>query len=178
MIHYADYFWREGIPVGYQAIPQETDVSFRIISDPYKKRFSLEKYQAGLFKETIYDSNLFDFRQLKKADEAWQRQTLREDKISIRSLIRSIDERVILIEEAHFEGEECRYCKLYSPHNILLATQKILHQSLGDTFDGVLLYDILDHPILIKHYNIDTSSGAFTTLLKEEWKHLPIVHPR
>jgi hypothetical protein len=169
--HFEDYFWKDGKPVGIRKTPPEA-ISFRIITDPYKKRFSVEKYSLEKCQEVIYDSNLFDFRHLKNgADAAWQRECIEEKEEQDLSYIRNMDERIILKEEAFFSGNFCRSCKIYSPHGVLIAIQKILHRSQGDPFNGVILQDILEHPILVKHYELDESSGEFTTLLKEIWDH-------
>jgi hypothetical protein len=170
--HFDEYTWRSGKPVGRQLVPKNSLSSFRVITDPYKKRYSVEKYVSGEFVELVYDSNLFDFRQLKRADEAaWQREVVEESAHLIKSLIRSMDERVILIEEVFFQGNLCHTCRLLSPHGVWIATQKMFHRNLGDAFDGVALFDRLDHPILIKKYAKDASSGEFTTLLSESWEH-------
>lgn len=85
------------------------------------------------------------------------------------SLIRNMDERIILREEAFFDGDYCHTCKFYSPHGVFIASQKIVKKSTE--FTGVKLLDILDHPILIKHYEVDPQSGEFSTLLTEIWTH-------
>lgn len=168
--HFLDYFWENGKPVGRQKVSSAASLSFRILTDPYRKRFSLERYFLGRFDSMIYDSNLFDFRDLKKGENsAWQRDCIEETASLSRSIIRNIEERIILIEEAHFENDICRECKLFSPHGIWIATQNILYRSLDDPFDGVMLVDTLSHPILTKIYLKDSSSGEFTTLLEEKW---------
>lgn len=167
--HFEDYFWKDGKPCGTKKTSADAPLSYRIITDPYKKRFSVEKYSLGKCQEIIYDSNLFDFRHLKAgADAAWQRECIEETEERSLSYIRNMDERIILKEEAFFSGSFCHSCKIYSPHGILIAIQKIVHNG---SWNGVMLEDILGHPILIKHYELDPSSGEFTTLLKEVWEH-------
>lgn len=172
--HYQDYFWAKGKPVGLRQVPKNSPASFRVLSDPYGKRFTIESYTQGKFQEVVYDSNLFDFRLLKKEeDNAWQREILEETPDFVRSLIRNMEERIILIEEAFFEGNVCRFCSFSSPHGIKMAKQNILLQSLGDPFNGVMLIDLLKHPILIKEYEVDEKEGEFTRLIKEKWDHSP-----
>lgn len=162
--HFEDYYWKDGKPVGIKKTSSDAPTTFRIITDPYKKRFSIEKYALGKCHEVIYDSNLFDFRHLKSgADAAWQRECIEEKEDSILSYIRNMDERIILKEEAFFSGTVCHSCKIYSPHGVLIALQRMLK-------DRVILQDILEHPVLIKHYELD-ASGEFTTLLNEVWDH-------
>lgn len=167
--HFEDYFWRDGKPIGTKKTLPNSPLSFRIIADPYKKRFSIEKYVLGKCQEVIYDSNLFDFRHLKAgADAAWQRECIEETEERKMSYIRNMDERIILKEEALFAGNFCKGCKIYSPQGTLIAIQKIM---LNNPWNGVILQDILGHPILIKHYELDPASGEFTTLLMEIWDH-------
>lgn len=167
LLHFRNYFWKEGKPVGKDP-SDATGETFKVITDPYRKRFSVESYSAGKFVDVVYDSNLFDFRHLKSAEiEAWQRECI--DGLPNRSLIRNIDERVILMEEAHFEGDLCTGCTLYSPQGIWIATQKMHLTSKGDAFNGVSLMDKLKRPVLIKEYSIE--EGAFSLLLQEKWVH-------
>lgn len=165
MTHFRNYFWKQGKPVGTLPAHSNDEISFKIITDPYRKRFSVEHYALGAFVEIVYDSSLFDFRHL-KADEcdAWQREYLDDT----RSLIRNMDERIILIEE----NQTPETCKILSSHKVWIATQKTMRKSDGNPFNGFILYDKTDRPILIKHYDVD-ESGLFTTLLKEEWEHKP-----
>lgn len=175
---YRDYFWKKGVPVGHYPVDQSAPESFRVITDPYRKRISLERYLNGTFQEIVYDSNLFDFRLLKKEEESWQREITEETGSYIRACIRSNEERVILIEEAHFEGSLCRFCKFISPHGVLIATQKIHYKPLGDSFDGVILTDKLNRSILIKEYAQGIEPGEFGALLREIWEHAPMISPQ
>lgn len=165
--HFRNYYWKDGKPIGAELSAME-GCSYRIITDPYKKRFSVERYEGESCEEVIYDSNLFDFRHLKVEEtDAWQRQCIEESPEKRRSLIRNMDERVILIEEAHFQDDCCRECTIYSPHGIWIATQKIFRTSCGDSFDGVTLFDRTHRPVLTKKYAVE--EDVFTTLLCEEW---------
>ena len=173
--YFRNYYWNKGKPIGIEISTSNEAETFKIISDPYKKRFSIEKYVFGVFSSVIYDSNLFDFRHLDREENAaWQREVLEELPHQVRSFIRSIDDRIILIEEAFFEEDCCTFCKIFSPHGIWIATQKILYKSRGGAFDGVVLSDKTDRPILIKRYNIEAGTDKFTTLLSEEWEHQPL----
>lgn len=162
------------MPKGIQPTDPETDISYRIIQDPYRKRISVESYHYGKFRDIVYDSNLFDFRLLTKQEEqAWQRELLPERESIQPSIVRSMEERILFLEEASFKGNLCRECKIYSPHGILVAIQKIYYTSLQDPFDGVILKDCLNHTVLIKKYSKDPTTQEFRELLHEQWDHRP-----
>lgn len=168
MSYYQNYFWKHGKPYGARTGSLDDPLSFKVITDPYRKRFSVEQYESGRFIEVIYDSGLFDFRHLKSEEcDAWQREQLTEP----HSIIRNMDDRIILFEESLFENDRCRSCKIYSPHRIWIATQDIFYKKSGDLFNGVVLQDKTGRPILIKHYEADEETGAFTSLVKEQWEH-------
>lgn len=166
-MHYTDYYWKMGKPYGIYPVEAHQNLhSYKIVSDPYFKRISIEKYRFGQFQNVIYDSVLLDFRHLKPTEQtAWQKESLAENK----SLLRNQDDRAILIESYTFEQELCRSCAIQSIHGIPLSLHRMFYQSLQDDFDGVVLYDRENHPVMMKHYQTDPSTGEFTLLLKEEW---------
>lgn len=174
--HYEEYVWKEGLPYGIRPLaapPANVSVTYKVISDPYHKRNSVEKYAFGKFESVVYDSGLFDFRSLKPAlQTAWQKTTLDESNPSSRDSvcchIRNEDDRLILIEKYLFEGDLCRSCSAFSPHGPLVSFQKIFYSRLGDAYNGVCLYDSNQHPVLIKKYTVD-DEGLFATLLEENW---------
>ncbi len=169
---YLDYYWKNGKPVGTGYGSTEAEQSFKVIRDPYGKRYSVEKYSFGKFIEIVYDSSLFDFRHLKTEEtSAWQRENLEELPDLTRALIRSMDERIILREESHFKDGICHACKIFSPHGVYIGTQNILRTSAGDPFNGVILHDCANRPVVIKKYGIDEFDN-FTELLGEQWDHL------
>jgi hypothetical protein len=171
--HFLDYYWKNGKPVGSRIGSSKDKETFKVITDPYRKRFSVEKYAFGTFDEVIYDSSLFDFRHLKSEENAaWQRECIEELPDQTRSLIRSMDDRIILIEEAMFQGLLCEGCNILSPHGVLIATQTIKRTSKGDPFNGVIFQDRTGRPVIIKKYEID-DSVTFTELLSEQWEHIP-----
>jgi hypothetical protein len=59
--------------------------------------------------------------------------------------------------------------RLHSIHGLLLATQRLYYQALQDPFDGVVLYDLENRPVMMKSYQTDPMTGEFTVLLQEEW---------
>lgn len=171
--HYKDYTWKGGLPYGvgpYEESENAPAISYKIASDPYHKRVSIEKYEHGKFSGILYDSALFDFRQLKQGEQlAWQKSLITENLDSATSHIRNQDDRLILIEVYRFEGDRCRECKAYSPLGNLISIQKISYKDLNDPFNGVTLFDSHEHQVMSKHYEWDDASKQFSTLLKEEW---------
>lgn len=169
--HYLSYSWKNGAPYGISSIqsPEKDQVTFLILADPYFKRFSVEKCVGGVFETLIYDSFLLDFRKLRPEFQlAWGREPLIEGV----NLVRDQDDRVVVKEISTYEGNRCRECHLYSPHGFLLGTQKIQYKELGDPFDGVILYDSLHQPVLIKKYSVNEETGFFDKL-EEEKKVFP-----
>jgi hypothetical protein len=167
--YYRDYVWKEGIPYGINALDDTTGLAYKIAMDPYRKRIAIERYENKQFKGIIYDSGLLDFRHLKPAEQtAWQKVTLSEDNKKVTAAIYNQDDRLILIETYHFEDKFCRSCISTSGHGIVLSEQKIFYKSLGDHFNGVVLYDINEHPVTLKIYELD-EQGEFSDLIEEIW---------
>lgn len=169
--HFKDYYWKDGKPYGSQEVdPAEASHSYKIVVDPYYKRFSIEKYHFAHFDKVVYDSLLLDFRQLTLKDQlAWQRESLHEEDQSSVSLLRNQEDRAVLIERLIFEGDYCRACTTSSIHGIPLAIHRMHYSALNDLFNGVILYDIEKRPVMMKVYDIDPISGEFSELLTEEW---------
>lgn len=169
--HYRSYFWKMGKPYGREAVnPEEASASYKIVVDPYYKRFSVEKYQFVHFDKVIYDSCLLDFRHLTLKDQiAWQRETLSEEADQTVCLLRNQDDRAILIETLMFDQNLCRACKMSSIHGVQLSTHRMFYRSSQDPFDGVVLYDLEERPVMMKLYEIDEQTGEFTNLISEEW---------
>lgn len=173
MKHYRDYFWKGGVPYGISSLKNLSSydgIFYQIITDPYKKRISIEKYAQKSFKQIIYDSALLDFRHLNPIDQtAWEKIPVEETEHHITCLIRNQDGRAIFFEKYRFEGTHCRSCRIESVHGYPISIQKILYTFLGDPFNGVILHDINQHPIMYKRYKIDEESGEFTKILEENW---------
>lgn len=164
---YNDYYWKNGKPYGKGVTSSLLRITYRIVIDPYHKRYSLEEYKEGHFERVIYDSALFDFRHLRRPEHAtWQKETLKDSS----TLIRDHDDRVILKETYEFQGDLCRACHLFTPNGILLSTHRLFYQPLGDPFNGVVLLDINNKPILKKTYALDPATHSFTDLLTETWE--------
>lgn len=172
--YYRDYVWKNGLPYGILKCTSETtpkgEITYKIASDPYHKRVSIEKYVDGNFSGVVYDSALFDFRHLKQGEQlAWQKTSISETEAAAVCHIRNQDDRLILIEEYVFEKGLCRECQAFSPVGSLLSVQKITYKSFKDPFNGVFLFDSNEHAVMSKHYEFDEETREFSTLLKEDW---------
>jgi len=171
MKHYRDYFWNEGKPIGVNAQSEKggsSVTSYKIVSDPYNKWISIEKYVGRKFDCIVYDSLIFDFRNLKPINQtAWEKETIENG--SETSIIRNQDDRIILFEEYSFDGNRCLGCKTRSVHGIPVSTQKICYKDLGDSINGVALFDTNNHIVMYKLYDVDSQTGEFTNLIKEKW---------
>lgn len=168
--HYRDYFWKMGKPYGLEPINSDAIQSYKIIADPYYKRISIEKYKEGKFSHLIYDSILLDFRHLRSPEQiAWQRELLVEEPNHHVYLLRNQDDRAILQEIVEFEKTYCRSCLIQSVHGIALSTHRMYYKELQDTFNGVILYDQENRPIMQKIYEIDPLTREFDQLVSEEW---------
>lgn len=160
--HFKNYYWKEGRPYGIE--PTNENHYYRIVTDPYHKRYSVEEYEKSKFKRIIYDSNLFDFRALKDPRQAsW----LKESLSNTESLLRNQDDRVVLIEKYTFASDRPRYCHYYIPQGLLVAHHKVFYKDVGDAFDGVILYDTSDRPVMQKSYKVEDEE--FTELIEEKW---------
>lgn len=170
--HYEDYFWKGGAPIGLRPLSAPLkSISYKIPSDPYHKRISIEKYIDGTFSEIIYDSALFNFRHLTPTHQtSWEKTLISEKADQIHCQIRDQDDRLILIEEYIFEKNFCRTCRAYSPLGIHISTQKIFYTLFKEPFNGLILYDKNMHPVMSKRYEWDDELQQFSTLLEEQWE--------
>lgn len=173
MKRHENYVWKAGKPYGIgnctgQGV--ESSIHYKIVADPYYKRISVEKYNQDGFSSIAYDSALFDFRKLKPEEQnAWQKSQIIETPLKTICHIRDQDDRLILIEEYSFYQEFCRTCHSFSPHGILVSIQKIFYTCLGDPFDGTILYDCNEHPVMYKKYRTNPVTNEFSELIEEEW---------
>jgi hypothetical protein len=169
--HFQNYYWKDGKPYGVEVvIPSQAPSSYKIVVDPYYKRFSIEKYRYAFFEKIIYDSILLDFRHLTLKDQiAWEREILKDDPEQSICLLRNQDDRCVLMETLTFEGNQCRSCLTSSIHGIPLSIHRMYYRCLKDHFDGVILYDLEERPVMIKTYETNPQTGEFTNLLTEEW---------
>ena len=170
--YYADYVWKNGIPYGILKLEAPSGTCYKIPMDPYRKRISIEQYDGDVFRLVVYDSSQLDFRHLKSPAEqtAWQKIVLTTSLTKVSSLIRNQDDRLVCLETCLFDGKYCVECRLYSPLGPLLSTHRMFYQALNASFDGVVLYDANDHPVMIKKYAFDAEAAAFTDLLEESWE--------
>lgn len=170
---YRDYFWKGGIPYGLgngQNTLQDMSEGYKIVSDPYHKRISVEKYSQGHLTEIIYDSAFLDFRHLKPNTQyAWHKEVIKESDTEAVAVIRNQDDRVVAIETYTFENGLCRSCQAHTPHGIPISTQKLYYTALGDPFNGVGLFDRNNKPVMQKKYGVD-KEGEFTNVLEETWE--------
>lgn len=167
--NYSDYSWKQGKPEGIGEASREGEF-FRIVSDPYHKRYTIEKYSEGIFQEIIYDSSLLDFRKINPQHQmAWQREILADSGDVQKCLIRDMDERIIHIEELFFKQGRCRKCFISSVHGIFVAEQKVFLREEGDSFDGVILFDRLGKTVMYKKYSLG-NDGEFEQVLEECWE--------
>lgn len=170
---YRDYIWQKGVPTGCGRLTAEeattTPFFYKIVTDPYRKRFSVERYNAGRLDRVVYDSLLLDFRHLKPSDQqGWQRELISQSDLTQVCLIRNQEERVLYRELLRFEGHLCRECRIVSLQDVLLSTHCMRYTALGDRFNGILLHDCNDHIVLAKRY-ASGADGDFTELLEERW---------
>lgn len=171
----ADYFWKNGIPYPLSYTEAEAAISYKIISDPYHKHISIEKYFSGLFSNIVYDSMLLDFRKLQPQWHlAWQRSLLREDAAESVYLLSDHNDRATFIESCFFEDSVCRKCLIHSTHGTLLSTHCLFYTSLQDSFDGVELYDSEGHLVMRKWYDPIAHEPLFGLLLQEDWNPLQL----
>lgn len=172
--HYIDYIWKHGLPYGIRPCPPGEPIrgmTYKIVSDPYHKRNSVEQYFDGNFKSVIYDSVLFDFRQIKQGEQlSWQKTQISETENTAVCHIRNQDDRLVLIEKYAFTNDRCRECRAFSPQGIPISVQKIYYAALNDPYNGTALFDINEHPVMQKKYKTDESSGEFSELLEEKWE--------
>lgn len=171
-MQYDDYYWDKGVPKGRGSSETKASITYKIQDDPYRKRYSVEEYEGKIFQKILYDSALFDFRSLFKGEDAsWQREVLSETATSALTLIRNMEERIILREELHYDTEgKCTGCTLFSCHGVPLGTQTICDKP----FTGVQFRDISGRLVLQKEYEKNKETGEFGSLLKEvvSFKHL------
>lgn len=169
---FKDYYWKNGIPYGRNSVDSseiENCDSYKIVSDPYGKHISIEKYSNGRYIQTVYDSNYLDFRHLRPERQVgWEKIIIQESSSQLVCLIRNQDDRVVFFETHFFENDLCRKCRVESPQGIHLSTQRMFYTLFGDPFNGVVLYDQNDHLVLIKRYAI-SDKQEFTELIEENW---------
>lgn len=164
-IHYREYVWKNGKPYGIDQVPP-VGMTYKIPADPYNKQISVEQYENGVFKKVVYDSRLLDFRHLKPENQlAWEKIAINDSL----SEIRNQDDRLLFFERYVFSGDLCRECRVESAHGILLSVHKMFYVSLGDEFNGVVLFDPNEHLVMCKMYKVDETTGDFSELIKEIW---------
>lgn len=171
--YFKGYRWKNGIPLGKgvietNQIPNET--SYKIAMDPYRRRITLEKYEKGQFCKIIYDSILLNFRHLNPTEQmAWEKTIVEETPEKIVSIIRNQDDQVLYFETCHFQEGFCRVCNISSSHGIFLSSHRLYYKTLNDPFNGVVLFDSDNYPVMLKIYERDEGSGNFTKIIEESW---------
>lgn len=168
--YFNEYYWDHGRPRGTAIADFEEPLVYRIVVDPYYKRYSIEQYTNGAFIGIAYDSALYDFRWLKPQEQvAWRKEMIEETPWQTSCLIRNQDDRAIALERYIFEQGLCTLCEIYYPNGELLATQRMAYTKLGASENSVILVDRLSHPVVMKRYEADEKTGEFTTLISEVW---------
>jgi hypothetical protein len=110
--NYLDYYRKLGKPQGGTDVdPSEEPLSYKIIVDPFDKRFKIEKYNDHQFDQVVYDSGLLDLSSLSLGEQiASQREILREEGMVCTALLRNQDKRVVFIEVLNFDKHHSRAC--------------------------------------------------------------------
>lgn len=170
--YFRNYYWKNGSPKGWQKVSNDELVSdetyYKIITDPYFKHISVEKYFGQTYDSTPYDSLLMDFRRLNEMQQlAWQRIILSESENEIVSLLKDQNDRVVYKEVHFIEKGLCRQCEVFTPQGFLVSCHKMHYEHLQDSFNGVTLFDRLSKPVIKKVYEIDESKTAYKDLIEE-----------
>lgn len=174
--YFRSYYWDNGRPRGMDVVMSPEGTTYKVVVDPYYKRYTLERYDGEKFVDIIYDSALYDFRWLKPQEQAaWHKETIEETEDQSTCLIRNQDDRVIAVERYSFELGLCRCCEISYPSGQIIATQHIRYTKLGEEEDTVTLMDRLGNPVVIKTYEADEATGEFTNMLSEVWNTKEIV---
>ncbi len=167
---YLDYYWSQGVPKGRLTALEGSSETYKIVDDPYHKRYSIERYREGRFVEVVYDSVLLDFRHLKPAtQQGWQREETASTEETIECLLRNQEDRVVFLEKHLFEGHLCRKCDVFSPHGMLCSVHLMHYTILGDSWDGVALWDRNQRMVMQKRYK-PAENGEFGELVEERWE--------
>jgi len=177
--YYETYYWKNRRPKGWKKLNKKefcNRIAYRIVCDPYFKRFSIEKYNKGQFVDLVYDSALFDYRLLQEdQQQAWHKSLLSENNEEAVYLIKNQDDRIIIKETYFFKNGYCLSCSAHHPQGPLVSTQKMYYEILGDSFNGVTLFDREKRPILTKVYEVDEETNQFTRLIEEKKEIQPPV---
>lgn len=168
--YYTDYCWDEGIPCGRSPIDNPVGQTYKIVMDPYRRYIAIEQYIGDRFQKVIYDSTLLNFRSLKiPSQTSWQKETMSDSPDKTVCLIRNQDDRAVYIETYRFEKNLCRECAVASIHGIPLSIHRMFYKAFGDPINGVVLFDMNEHPVMYKLYNTESATGEFSELLLENW---------
>lgn len=147
MFHYfGDYYWQDGEPKGLGKCEETASRAYRIVQDPYRKRLSVELYSEGSFQQVLYDSGVFDFRDLKpERQTAWKKEPFGEQK----ALIRNEHDRVILLEDYGAKDSRPGCCMICSPTGLTVAKQEIRGE--GSESEIIVLLDPQRKPVFIRY---------------------------
>lgn len=174
MKHYNDYFWKEGIPYGIKESKDpinDPSPTYKIVMDPYRKHITIEKYLRNCFQSVIYDSNFINFRYLKDEthQHAWEKTIVEETEDIVICHLRDHNDRLLFQERHLFKKGFCYECRALSAHGIQLHVQRMYYKALNDPFNGVILFDQNEHPVMQKFYEFDETLGTFTHLIEAKW---------
>lgn len=159
---YSSYVWRDGIPYG---VGQASE-GFRLLADSYNKRISVERHNEHGWIETIYDSALLDFRQLKpEFQHGWEAFRIEESEQSVITQLHDDSDRIVALEHYRIEEGRSVSCEIRSPQGTLLATQELFYTDRGAAFNGAVLRDA--GGFVVRHNRYD--SPSFENLLADYW---------
>ena len=51
----------------------------------------------------------------------------------------------------------------------ILSVHRMYYTHLGDPFNGVILFDAIDKPVMFKRYEFDNETCQFSNLMEEQW---------
>ncbi len=162
-----DYYWKDGVPHGIGE-----GKNYRIVADPYKKWITIEKYKGDHLTEIVYDSHLLDFRTLDPIKQlGWRKEAIINSPNLVKQWIYNEDDRAILLEALIYERGYCRRCRVQYPCGRLLSQHHLYYKALKDPFNGLILNDANNHPVMKRTY-ADFQDGEWVDLQEETW-HLP-----
>ncbi|WP_213106173.1 hypothetical protein [Candidatus Protochlamydia amoebophila] len=151
--NYQNYFWK-GRPKSLNLLNEVRSYSYKIVTESYGKWYFIEKYNFGAFEKIIFDSLLLlDFRYLNSIHQnAWQRKQFNKESTQIQCLLRNQEDRATFFKTHCFDNQNCTFCKIHPTHGLLSAFQKLYYQNKQDVFNRFVLFNLENHPVMIKTY--------------------------
>jgi hypothetical protein len=167
---FTNYYWEKGRPKGTGLAKKPEKNCFRIITDAYFKRYIVERYDQGLYQETLYDSFLLDFRKLDSKNQlGWQKVCVFSTKEKEIHRLLDLEERTILVETSYFKEGLCLLTESHHPQGTLVCKNQLLYKQFGDNINGSMLLDRGGRVVALKEYKF-CQERVFTDLLYENWE--------